>query len=62
MTNIVACVVSSVILVALGLVCIAPLQQALEYKNKFQGGLAIMVMIAHFVVAIYIFCRGMWGV
>ena len=62
MTQTVACLILTALFIVLGLMCIAPLQQAMEYKNKFQSSLAIVAMVAHFAVAVYIFCMGMWGV
>ena len=61
MTQTVACLILSALFIVLGLVCVAPLQQAMEHKNKFQGGLAIVAMIMHFIVAVVIFYQGMWG-
>lgn len=62
MTPTIPCLVLTALFIVLGLVCIAPLQQAIEHKNKFQSGLAIVAMILHFIVACYIFCMGTWGV
>jgi hypothetical protein len=62
MMQTIACLILTALFIVLGMICVVPLQQAIEYKNKFQGGLAIVVMIIHFIVAVVVFYRGIWGV